>query len=87
MIITPPLPSSSAISCLQGSFVPAKCCHPVQIAVTDLMFQCGHDFVFPGKKIRSGEVDAGDRMMGDEGAVNGQVFHKELQEDKNASMQ
>ena len=64
---------------LQRSFVPAQCRHPVQIAVADLTLQRGNDLIFSGKKVRACEVGAGDRMVGDEGAVAGQILNKEYQ--------
>ena len=64
---------------LQCSFVPAECRHPVQIAMADLTLQCSNDLIFSGQKVRACEVGAGDRVVGDEGAVAGQVLHKELQ--------
>lgn len=67
------------INSLQRPLIPAECRHPVQVPVVDLMLQRGDDSIFPGEEIRPGEVDAGDRVVGDEEAVAGQVLHKELQ--------
>ena len=72
-------PSDSEEYRLQRSLVPAVRRHHLEVAVADLMLQRGDDLILPGKKIGAGEVDAGDRMVRDEIAVTGQVFHEELQ--------
>ena len=61
---------------LQAYLVPADGCHPVHIAVADLLVQGGDNLVFPGQEARAGEIDAGDGVVGDEGAVAGQILHK-----------
>ena len=47
--------------------------------MADLVLQRGDDLFLPGEKTGPGEIDAGNSVVGDEGAVAGQILHKELQ--------
>ena len=65
--------------CLQRPFEPTERCHPIEVAVADLAFQRGNNLVLSGQEIGTGEIHTGNRVVGDERAVAGQVLHKQLQ--------
>ena len=50
----------------------------VHIAVAYFSVECGDDLVLPLQKVRACQVRAGDGVVRDEGAVAGQVLHKEF---------
>lgn len=64
---------------LQHSLAPTDRGHAVKVAVPDLTLKGRDDPFLAGKEVRSCQIHAGDRVVGDEGAVAGEVLHKELQ--------
>ena len=66
-----------AITPLQRPLAPPVCRHAVHVAVLDFTVQGGDDLIFPCQEVRARQIDAGDRVVRDERAVAGQVFHEE----------
>lgn len=50
----------------------------VKVALLDLTVERGDDFFLAGKEVRPRQVHAGDCMVGDKGAVAGEIFNEKL---------
>ena len=64
---------------LQASLASADGGQAVQIAVVDGVLQRSHNLLFSPEELRPCEIDAGDGVVRNEGAVTVQVLHEDFQ--------